>query len=349
MDLDLAQVRAFAAVADHRHFSRAAAELNLTQQALSKRIQRLEQAVGELLLERAPTGIRLTAAGQRFLPHARQSLAAADAAVAAARRLRRPVRADVWGQPHPPLTRLAELMAAVPEISVEVSTRRSVPLAINALLRGELDLAFGRPYDLDQLWPTELSRRLVELSRMGALLSGRSSLADRDVIRPGDLAGHRIWAPALGTAPEFAGWWRRAAEYLGLELETAGRNLGLGQAIADVNADPGRVALVPAGMEMTDDPAVAVLCPLAHPAMLFSWSVMWRTDERNPDVTLLIQKLAERSERGGWAAFRPGLDWLPDPDRAHLPGPRPGVRRPDHLDPLLQRPPPGPVPARPAG
>ncbi|WP_034264006.1 LysR family transcriptional regulator [Actinospica robiniae] len=320
MDLDLAQVRAFAAVAEHRHFGRAAAELNLSQQALSKRIQRLERIIGEVLLERAPTGVSLTEAGELFLPHAQQSLAAADAATAAMRGTRRPVRVDTWGQPHPPMTRLAETMAAIPEVNIEVSNRRSLPLALRALLHGELDLAFGRVHDLERAWPPELSRQLVELSRMGVLLSGRSPLADRQALRPADLVGHRVWAPAQGSSPEFAGWWRRAAEFLDMERETGGRNIGLAQAIADINSDPARVALLPVQMVLTEEPGVAAIIPLTDPALLFGWSMIWRAGERNRDVMYLIRKLAEMSRGRAWASFRPGLDWLPQPDLEDLDG-----------------------------
>jgi DNA-binding transcriptional LysR family regulator len=46
VDLDLANVRAFVAVVEQRHFGRAAATLHLTQQALSKRVARLEARSG---------------------------------------------------------------------------------------------------------------------------------------------------------------------------------------------------------------------------------------------------------------------------------------------------------------
>jgi DNA-binding transcriptional LysR family regulator len=79
VDLDLAQVRAFVAVVDHGHFGRAARSLALTQQALSKRVARLEDRLGRLL-ERGPGGVALTRAGERFLPAARQLLEIADRA-----------------------------------------------------------------------------------------------------------------------------------------------------------------------------------------------------------------------------------------------------------------------------
>src|SRR3954447_7620491 len=80
VDLDLAQVRAFVAVVDHRHFGRAARSLAMSQQALSKRVARLELQVGRLL-ERRRDGVALTPAGERFLAGARQLLDVADHAV----------------------------------------------------------------------------------------------------------------------------------------------------------------------------------------------------------------------------------------------------------------------------
>ena len=50
MDLDLAQVRAFVLAAEESHFGRAAAALSISQQALSKRIARLESGLSTVLL-----------------------------------------------------------------------------------------------------------------------------------------------------------------------------------------------------------------------------------------------------------------------------------------------------------
>jgi len=73
VDLDLHQVRAFVVAADHGHFGRAADAMFLTQQALSKRIARLEDDIG-VLFRRGPTGVTLTPAGARFLTLARNLL-----------------------------------------------------------------------------------------------------------------------------------------------------------------------------------------------------------------------------------------------------------------------------------
>lgn len=67
MDLDLARVQAFVAVVDEAHFGRAAEALSISQQAVSKRVARLEAELGVRLLTRGANGVTLTAAGRRFL------------------------------------------------------------------------------------------------------------------------------------------------------------------------------------------------------------------------------------------------------------------------------------------
>src|SRR5919198_4029196 len=139
MDLDLAQVRAFVAAAEQLHFGRAAAALFLTQQALSKRIQRLEQTLGEPLFVRSQHGVQLSEAGRRFLPHARELLATADTATAAINAQSRPLRVDVWGHAVAPAGLARRLVQECPELVLEQSMRRSLPAAVQALRRGELD------------------------------------------------------------------------------------------------------------------------------------------------------------------------------------------------------------------
>ena len=95
MDLDLALVRSFAALAEHRHFGRAAEALHTTQPSLSRQIRRLEQQVGARLIDRTPSGSQLTHAGEAFLPLATQLLRAADTAVASAQAAAQPTRITV--------------------------------------------------------------------------------------------------------------------------------------------------------------------------------------------------------------------------------------------------------------
>lgn len=86
VDLDLASVASFLVLLEEAHYGRAAARLNITPAALTKRIQRLEGQVGVALLVRDATGVSgPTPAGARFARRAGPLLAAARAAQAAAR------------------------------------------------------------------------------------------------------------------------------------------------------------------------------------------------------------------------------------------------------------------------
>jgi DNA-binding transcriptional LysR family regulator len=72
--MDLGQVTAFVEVARLRSVSRAADALFVTQPALSARLQRLEGELGTQLFARTPRGMRLTEAGEAFLPYAVRAL-----------------------------------------------------------------------------------------------------------------------------------------------------------------------------------------------------------------------------------------------------------------------------------
>ena len=96
--MDLDAVRTFVAAADAGQFSEAAAELSVTQQAVSKRVAALEKDLGVRLFARTARGVRLTSDGQAFLPHARELLHAEERAAASVRPGRRPLRVDVIGR-----------------------------------------------------------------------------------------------------------------------------------------------------------------------------------------------------------------------------------------------------------
>jgi DNA-binding transcriptional LysR family regulator len=77
--MELRQLLYVEAVARHRHFTRAAADVGIAQSALSHQIKRLEHELGVELFRRSRAGVQLTEAGEVFLPHVRQALLAVRA------------------------------------------------------------------------------------------------------------------------------------------------------------------------------------------------------------------------------------------------------------------------------
>src|SRR5688572_3576890 len=74
--MELRQLEYLVAVAEERNFTRAAERIRVAQPAVSAQIQRLERELGQRMLDRSRRAVRLTAAGEAVLPHARAALAA---------------------------------------------------------------------------------------------------------------------------------------------------------------------------------------------------------------------------------------------------------------------------------
>lgn len=85
--MELSELEAFIAITRAGGFTRAATVLCISQPAISRRIELLERELGAPLFERISAGVRLTEAGQAFLPYAQQVLAAMHDGAAAVRAL----------------------------------------------------------------------------------------------------------------------------------------------------------------------------------------------------------------------------------------------------------------------
>jgi DNA-binding transcriptional LysR family regulator len=78
MDIELRLLRCALALAEHRNFARAARAVHLSQPAVSRAIQELEQRAGTHLFDRTSTGAEPTAAGALFLEHAKEVMSRAS-------------------------------------------------------------------------------------------------------------------------------------------------------------------------------------------------------------------------------------------------------------------------------
>jgi LysR family hydrogen peroxide-inducible transcriptional activator len=154
-DLKLKDLRYLVAVADTRHFGRAAERSFISQPTLSAQLKKLEEYLGVQLIERAPKRVQLTPAGEEIVERARRILDASDQIVELARGHRDPLAGRL---------RLALLPTIGPYLLPNVATRlrRQLPrlelmlyeyqtdLMLEKLHSGEIDvgiLAFPVPMD----------------------------------------------------------------------------------------------------------------------------------------------------------------------------------------------------------
>jgi len=142
-------LRYFAAVAEERHFGRAAEKLGIAQPPLSKQVQDLEEELGYPLFDRSRRPVELTAAGRALLDHARTLFEALEAAVRETRRAGagHSGRLTIGYPQSLAYSGLTGLLRAFrersPEVAIEV---RELPPGdqVEALKRGDLDVGFVR-------------------------------------------------------------------------------------------------------------------------------------------------------------------------------------------------------------
>src|SRR5256885_17235135 len=97
MELKLKDLRYLVAVADKRHFGRAAARCFVSQPTLSAQLKKLEQDLGVQLIERAPNNVALAPAGEQIVARARHILEAGGELPPPGRRPREPPAAQLPG------------------------------------------------------------------------------------------------------------------------------------------------------------------------------------------------------------------------------------------------------------
>lgn len=145
MAFDIAGLRAFLAVAEQHSFSDAAAELHLSQPAVSKRVAALEAAMKVRLFDRIGHRVLLTEAGAALLPRARRILLDIEDSQRAIANLSGRVAGRLYlGTSHhiglhrlPPVLR--EFVAGYPEVRLELRFLDSEAVCA-AVVAGELEL-----------------------------------------------------------------------------------------------------------------------------------------------------------------------------------------------------------------
>lgn len=154
-------IEAFVTLADKGTFTRTARTLHIAQSRVSARIQALETALGQRLVDRSRRPVHLTDAGHAFLPHARSIITAMERACDDVDALAGEVRGHVIVGTHPSISAgfmpqlLRAFASAHPHVTVDLTERTSAQLA-QSLADGSVDLAVRAEWEADT--PTHLTR-----------------------------------------------------------------------------------------------------------------------------------------------------------------------------------------------
>jgi DNA-binding transcriptional LysR family regulator len=203
--MDLRLLRYFVAVAEERHFGRAAARLHMSQPPLSRAIKQLEADLGIVLLHRSATGVTLTAAGALLQDEARTLLEHADQ-----------VRARMATAGAPALT-----VGTIADSAEEAGTRLAAAFrrrnpGVDVRIReadftdptagvrsGLADVAVTRtPFDR-----TGISTLVLRSDAVGVVLRADDRLVGRDVVHVRDLADRQWFQLPEGTDPVWRAYW----------------------------------------------------------------------------------------------------------------------------------------------
>ncbi|MEV2195728.1 LysR family transcriptional regulator [Streptomyces phaeochromogenes] len=311
--LDPRLLRAFLAVAEDLHFTRAAGRLYVAQQALSRDIRRLERELGATLFVRTTRQVTLTLDGERLLPYARRALEAQDELLSAFGRpdAERPLLVDV----NSPGLVSGRVLALARELApdCELMTRFESGLtgAAAELLAGRLDASFGRFAGLDPAVRARLEQQPVRYEPMAVVLPEDHRLAGLDAIPLDALAGEQVYAGAGNPRTlEWTDLARQLFEGRGIEV-AAPAPLAVGteefQRIMAKKRNP--------VLAVMDFPAMpkSVLRPLVDPVPLSPVSLVWRKGLRHRGVKALRTAAARLAGAEGWLE-RPSEGWIPATD-----------------------------------
>jgi len=282
----LSQLRAFLAVARHGHVTHAAAELGLTQPAVSHQLRALESVLGMALIERVGRRVRLTTEGDAIVPAVAAALAAVRAVteLANARRCLHGGVLSIAASNTVGIYRLPQWLAGFVATypGLEIRARMvNTAVAIELLVGAEVDCALIE----GACGIEDLEMMTIDRDELVLVVSSDHPLAGLSAMTLDDLVEHRYLAREDGSGTEalaaelLAGAYRRGPilELDQVDAVRAGVRAGLGFAVLpslaiDADLRTGRMKRLPLARAKLTRELRAVRRPRAHgPALQAFW------------------------------------------------------------------------------
>jgi DNA-binding transcriptional LysR family regulator len=287
--VNIEALRAFVAVAEEGQFQLAADRLDVSQQAVSKRIAALEAELGTALFKRTPSGAALTQDGRTFLPHAGAVLAAVSNAFASVQPGTRPLRVDVLDRGTGAVDLLREFCQENPEVAVEMVIGRGAASTVRSLVAGEIDAGYAYLRDVAGELSPGLARTYARLEPAHVMVGVRHPLARSRGVRPEELARYRAWVPGIAPGSEWETFFVDFAEAFGLDIDPTGYAVGTESVFDAVAASRSLVTFVGERSRVGWPGSLGVVrLPVVDPVPLYPWSLIWRADTGHQGAIRLI-------------------------------------------------------------
>lgn len=306
---DLRQWRYFVAVADERHFGRAAERLSMTQPPLSQAIRALEDALGVALFARTKRSVELTAVGAALLPDVRRLIAAADALPPLAQSLARGeagslALAFVSTADYGLLPQLLrEFGARYPHVRLQLAEATS-DVQIEELVAGRIDAGLVIPpvpprhaASLSYL-PVLREPLVVAMPAEAAEAAEAANAADAAAdapVRIADIASLPLVIFPRRLAPGFYDIITGCYGAAGVTPRIGQEAIQMQTIVSLVSAGMG-VALVPQSLRNLRRTGV-VYRALADPAPVVETGLVWRTDDVSPVLAGFIDVVRGAARR----------------------------------------------------
>jgi DNA-binding transcriptional LysR family regulator len=292
--MELRQLRYLVAIADERHFTRAAQREHIAQPALSQQIRRLEAELGLALVERTTRRVAMTHAGELLVVRARRMLAELEAAQAEIADLAgvQAGRLSVGALHTMGPVDLSLLLASYHRIhpAIELTVREQSSDELAEMLRvDEIDLAFLSVTERIQSRGLTLQRLVTE--ELVAVLPATHPLAGRSSVRLTELAGEAFISFRRGSRlRELLDWATAEAGFearIKLESNESRRIRSL------VSSSLG-VAILPRS-DATGDGAPVAVAALVEPALTRDVTLAARTQRLLSPAALAFRELTLKS------------------------------------------------------